>query len=337
MELQTAAGFVDALTTLTTWIPSVDGEPELRLRFLVLLQQAQVLAERFDEARETEAGIERELVGRARYDPEAAVTLQIQNRRAAAVNAPEIAERRIRQAVAFFRRGTNDTSRDQLELFRALTNLAAIQLRLGNDADAQTSAQEAERIALESPDLVRRLDVAASNMVMACYRSGSIDAGKAVARQQLVVDSPEGADDKFIHRCNLAAYLLLAARDADAAEELRRLEEELQSREFEESYLVFYCGALSVAQTALAGETEEALARHARMDAFVQSLKWPSAPYVRRRHRLLAERLPAVPHDGPRAAADRILLDAHPHEIGPAWPYYGRLIPCAELSFWSDS
>lgn len=160
---------------------------------------------------------------------------------------------------------------------------------------------------------------------------------KAIDRQKLILDSPEGSDDKFIHRCNLAAYLLLASRDAEADEELQLLDDALRGREFDESYLIFYLTALTVARAAVRGDVEEAMRRHTGMDAFVQSLKWPCAAHVRRRQRLLGELLPTFRSGDSRPAADRILLDARPSEVGPGWAYYARLIPCCELSFWSDS
>ena len=117
MELRTAAGFAEAQTILASWIPQVEHEVELGNRFLILLQQAQVLSEAFAEARATENTIEQRLLGRARYDVDAAVMLQVQNRRAGAVNSPEIAETRIDQAVRFFERGTGNALRDRLDLF----------------------------------------------------------------------------------------------------------------------------------------------------------------------------------------------------------------------------
>lgn len=337
LELSTAAAFEEAQAILSHWAVVVETEVELRLRFLLLLQQAQVMSELFDDARATERRIESQLLDRVRFDPDAAVMLQIQNRRAVSINGPEVAEPRIAEAVSFFRRGTGDIAKDRLELYLSLTNLSAIQIQAGKHADAYAHAQEAERIALDAPDLVRRLDVLASNAVLAGYRSGAIDLAEAIDRQKLLVDSPEGGDDKFLQRCNLAAYLLLASRDMDAAEALDRLGDDLHSENLVETYLVFYWTALTVASAALRGDTEEALTRHRSMDAFVEGLKWPTASYVRRRQRLLAELLPVFTPTGSRVAADRVLLDAHPSEVGVAWGYYGRLVPCCELSFWWDT
>lgn len=337
MELQTHVGATEAQAILTSWESSLRDEGELWLRCLLLLQQAHVRCERFTEASATDNDIERELLRRRRYDADADLMLHVQHRRAGAVCVPEVAETRIALAVDFFRSGTVEPGRSHLELYRSLNNLAAIRLRLGRDADAHASAQEAERIALDAPEAVPRLDILASNAVLAAQRSGALPIQEAVARQRILIASPEGANDKFLQRCNLVAYLLLAARDDEADDELRALVEELESSELDQTYLVYYARALEVANAAVAGDTDEALRRHAAMDSFVQSLRWPAAPYVRRRQRLLADALPALDPNHPRAALDRVLLDARPFEVGQAWPYYGRLMPCCELSFWLDS
>lgn len=337
IELQTAAGIDEGASVLTSWEPSLRGEHEMRLRFLLLLQQAQVLAEMFDNARETERAIERKLLARSRYDHDAAMMLQVQNRRAAALNSPEVAELRIREAVAFSRRGPEGSGTDRLELFRSLNNLAAILIRLGRYADAYAAAREAERVVLDAPDAMARLDVLASNVVLAGLRSGVLPLPDAIARQELIIESPEGGDDKFIHRCNLCAYLLLAARDDEALEELALLREELRRNEFVESYLVYYLRSLEVTAAALHGDLDRASGLHAQMTPFVDALMWPCAPYVRRRQNLLASVLGRIQLSSDRASADTALLALRPSEIGPAWNYYARLLPCCELSFWSDS
>jgi hypothetical protein len=131
MGRMTSAGFAEARSILSEGAAALEKETDLHVRFLLLLQQAQVLSESFDQARSTERKLERDLLRRRRFDPEAAVTLQIQNRRAAAVNEPFIANHRISKAVAFFRRGSGDPMRDRLELYRSLTNQAAIQIAGG--------------------------------------------------------------------------------------------------------------------------------------------------------------------------------------------------------------
>lgn len=337
MEQQTADGFAEARTVLTSWLPSVDGEGELRLRFLMLLQQVLILDEDFEQAREVESRIEQELLKRERYDPDAAVTLQIQNRRAGAMNTPSIAESRISEAVRFFRRGTTDSSRDQLELFRSLNNLVATHIRTGDFAQAVARAEEAEQIALESPDVMRRLDCLASNTVLAQLRLGAIDAAEAVRRQRLVVESPEGAGDKFLHRSNMASFMLLSSLDDEAEAELRRLGDELERFEFAETYLYFYRAASTVGLAAVRGDTELALRLHRDMATFARTVRWPCAAHVRRRQVLLERLIPTIAPDMSREQVDRILLDASPVEIGPGWDYYSRVFPCAELSYWSDS
>jgi tetratricopeptide (TPR) repeat protein len=337
MEMQTIAGPVDAQSILESWVPRLEGEAELGIRFLLLLQQAQVLANMLEEARKTESQIEQRLVERSGYDPHATVMLQVQNRRAAAVNAPEVAEVRISEAVDFFRRGTDDGTRDRLELFRALSNLISIEIRLGHFDAAFKHAREAERLAAESPDSVHRLDVFANNFVLAAYRSDAIDLDEAITRQQQIVDSPEGSGDKLLQRCNLAGFLIFAGRDGDGAAHLSELEDEMQAGDLDESYLLFYLYSTAVTAAALRGDLDEAIRRHTDKDKFVEQLRWPGAPYVRRRHQRVAEMLPTFDCHRTRKDADEIFLQGGRMEIGPAWSYYGRLIPSGSLNFWSDS
>ena len=336
MLLQTVGGAAQARAILQSWLPSLRDEPDIELRFLLLLQQGQLISEMFDEARETERALERRLLDRSRFDPEAAVLLQVQNRRAGAIDVPDIAELRIRAAVAFFQRGTADAPRDRLELFRSLTNLAAVELRLGRDDDAYQHALEAERVAVDSPEGLQRLDVLANDLVLAGLRSNAFDVAGAIARQRMIVDGRQ-SEDRFLERCNLVAYLLLAG-DETATAEVDLLHDELVEREVSESYLVYYCKALWTAEPALRGDLTEALVRHRRMADLVRSIKWPCAPYLRRRQQLLDDLLvAAIGSGGAIPVHDRVLLDRHPDEIGACWPYYGRLVPLVELSFWSDS
>jgi hypothetical protein len=337
MELQTTASALDALTTLESWIPRLEEEPELAIRFLVLVQQAQVLANKVEEARQTESRIEQQLSERSGYDAHARAMLQIQNRRAAAVNSPEVAQFRIAEAADFFRRGTGDDARDRLELFRSLSNLTSIEIRLGEYENAFELAREAERLAAEAPNSVHRLDVFASNFVLAAYRTGAIDLKEAVTRQQQIVDSPEGSGDKLLQRCNLAGFLILAGRDQEALLNLDELEDEIGEGDFDESYLLFYLYSTAVAGAAFRGDLDEARRRHADKDEFVEGLTWPGAPYVRRRHQRVSELLPSFECDGRRSEMDEVFLRRRKPEIGPAWCYYGRLLPLCSLNFWSDS
>ena len=335
--LQTSAGREEGRRILNSWSAALKDEMELGLRFSILLQQAQVLSDMFEEARETELLIEQKLSERAQCDADARVMIHVQHRRAGGLMAPDFAEERIERAVSFFRAGTGEPRSDRRELFRSLTNLAAIRIRLDRNERAYEHALEAERLAVEYLDVEHRLDVLASNLTLAGHRSGAIDLEGAIERQNLVVHSPEGSESNFLQRCNLTAYLLLAARDEEAAAELVVLESELDEQGLDESYLVYYQGALSVAAAAVAGEVERALLRHRAMDEFVASLNWPSASYIRRRQRLLGEVLPTLDGRRPRAELDRLLLDGMPMQVGQAWAYYGRLIPAVELSFWADS
>jgi hypothetical protein len=334
---QTIAGADEARRILAAWAPRLQGEMELELRCYVLLQQAQVLSERFEEAQETELLLEQRLSKRARHDTDAAAMIQIQNRRAGGIMQPEFALERIEESATFFRNRTDDPTSDALELFRSLTNLAAIETRLGENEKAYGHALEAESIAVEALDGTHRLDVLANNLILAGYRSGTIDLEQTIDRQSLIVHSPGGSEDNFLERCNLAAYLLLAERDAEAAAEISQLDDEVAKNGVDETYLVYYWSALRVGSEVVAGNLEEARRQHAEMEPYVRSLKWPSASYIHRRQQMLEVAIPGLEADSPREELDRVLLADGLDHVGPAWSYYARLFPCCELSFWADS
>jgi hypothetical protein len=334
---QTRSGAKSIAVTLASWAQVVEREVELGVRFLVLLQQAQVFYEGFEDARATETDIEQRLTDRTSYDIDAATTVHIQNRRAASIMVPEIAEHRIGAAVNYFRRGTGEPSRDALELYRSLTNLSAIEIRLDKNGQAYKHAREAEQLAIGSLETGHRLDVLANNLVLAGLRTNAISLPDAIDHQSLLSDDTKFTEDNFLQRCNLAAYQLLASRDDEAATELASLKARVDDSGIDESYLVYYWSALSVAAAALRGDLSEAMSIHSGMERFVANLRWPCASYVRRRHEVLARMIPTLTGATSRTAMDRLLLDGQPAQIGPAWPYYGRFIPCCELSFWSDS
>lgn len=336
IESQTTQGAREAAKLLSSWLPSLRSELELQQRFLLLRQQAEVLAEDFPAARATEALLERRLLARARFDEGAARALQVQNRRAGAVNTPEIAEVRVAEAVRYFRRAADMRTQDRLECYRSLTNLVAIQLRLGKDADAWATTLECEDLVVAGADVLPRLDVFANNAVLAGVRSGAMALKDAVERQHQASSSEDAGGDNFIHRCNLAAYLTLGGDHGGAAIELVALREELDGNGYTETYLQYYLGAVEVGAALLGGRREEAQDRHASLGELVAGLGWSAAPYVQRRQRLLGEHLSTIDPSNP-LVADVALLDAHPFEIGPAWSYYGRLVPLCELSFWSES
>lgn len=336
MEGQTIEGAEIARGVLDDWLPDLRAEGELGQRFLLLRQQAEVLAEDFAQARTTESTIDRRLLGRASYDPEAARALQIQNRRAAAINVPEIAELRILDAVHFFRTSFVESGRDRVELYRSLTNLVAVQLRLNKAADAWAAASECEALVQEEPDDLPRLDVFGSNLVLAGVRSGNTPITTATTLQRLVVEATPATADSFLQRCNLAAFLSLAGDDGGARQELRVLNEQIEREDITETYLQYYASVVSIGAAALAGQTDRAVRWHDAMGNLVHGLRWPTAPYIRRRYELLGPLLASSDFED-RLDADLALVTSRPDEVGPAWNYYARLVPCCELSFWSDS
>ena len=290
MEAETVEGFTEARRILGQWHEEVTDEPELALRFLLLRQQAEVLCEDFSAARSTESTIEIQLSRRPVSDTSAPRLKQVQNRRAAAVNRPEIAEDRIARAVDFFRRTSNEDSGDALELYKALNNHAAILIKLSRDADALVAAKEAERLLIDRPALFPRPDVLAGNLTLAARRAGSFSLDDAIARQREIVHSPQGSNDGFIHRCNLVSYLLQAKHDSEAATMLDELTSDIEQHEIEETYLVYYWLVLRLSAALVGGHRDLARDVHTTLGqlrqraAMAQRTICPTASPPPRRH-----------------------------------------------------
>ena len=336
MEAETAQGFDEAIRILRQWRMELAHEPELAIRYLLLLQQAEVLAGEVDAARATEAAIEAQLARRRVSDASAEFLTHLQNRRSGAINAPEVAEARIADAVAYFR-NAEATRPAPLELYRALTNHCGVLLKLGRDGEALATAREAERLVVEQPMFLPRPDVLAANLTLAALRTGSLTPDEAAANQRAIVSSPSGSSESFLHRCNLVSYLLLAGDDAAAEFELHSLAADVERNGISESYLIYYWRVLRISAALVLGDRETATVEHEAMTEFVHALRWPAAAYVRRRHDLLRSRLESVDTSTGRLELDVALVATNPSEVGAAWRYYARLFPCCELSFWSES
>lgn len=337
MELQTQDGFDDSRRLLETWVPRVGHELELSFRMRLLLQQVHVLAGNLDQARAIEAVLEADLLDRATYDPGAVELLQVQNRRAASVHAPEIAARRIERATRYYSTD-NGTARRVIGCYKALSNLAAIQIQLGRYEEAYTTAQRAESLILNERNVdFPRKDVFSHNLVLAAVRSGNLDFAKAAAYQQRIVASPEGKGDNFLQRCNLAAYYLLG-NDVQAAEYLLdELSVESEQRRFTETYLLYYVETLRMAMFLLGKNIIQAQRLQEKLGPLVAALKWTTAPYLRRRYDLWRAILNNADTDLDRPGLDRLVTTTHPTEVGPCWDHNSRLVPCVELAFWSDA
>lgn len=341
LELQTNDGFVECRQILETWRSTLVGEPELSTRFGLLLQQAFVLLEMYDDARKIEKALELELSKRARFDKDAADTLQIQNRRSASVNSVEVATVRTSKAIEYFEAAdATGSPRNPLELYRSLNNQSALLIELGKYKDAFSVASRAEQLLVaHQAQGFPRHDVLAHNLVLASYRAGELTPSAAIARQNIVVSSDVGRSDNFLQRCNLAVYMLLSGDEASSEKLLSALQKEIDSRGYHESYLRYYTKALALGAAISARNSERAHDLHDELTPFVAEIRWPTAPYIRRRHELLKLWLDGLPEELSTSieATDCALVTAHPLEVGPCWNHHGRLFPCSELAFWSDS
>lgn len=335
MELQTADGFETTLRLLATWCEQVTHEPDLRLRMQLILQQANVLYGRYEEARLIETTLEAELLTRTGYDEGAQWLLQVQNRRAGSVHSPEIAEVRIERSAAYFAKQT-ENSAALVESYRSLTNLSGSRIQLGKYSLAHEAAQAAERLVVETEGVAfPRKDVLGNNLILAAYRTGEYSLTEATECQLAVVQSEDGRGDNFLQRCNLAAYLALSGEFDKASDGLDELNREVLNTKIEEGFLLYYLRSLEVGVALLGGHRIQAERMIKPLGELVDGLQWTTAAYVRRRQDVLEKMIAEASNDD--VWTDQSLLSKYPKEIGPCWDHVARLMPCVELDFWSDS
>lgn len=338
LEQQTSQGFSESRIILAEWRSRLVDEPELRIRFGLMLQQALVLDCQFDEARQLEQQVLLDLAERAQFDPEAARLIQIQNRRAAGINSADVAEVRIHQSVAFFRQRRGDTQ-SNVDLYKALTNHAASLLDLGRNNEAADAAFEAERLILDNEDInFPRRDVLGHNLTLAAYRAGLIDIDRAIIQQYQVTESIDGRADNFMHRCALGGFHLISGNVERADEIAGALEFEIDLQNIAEEWLVYYTKTLRQAVAIFKNQWTLARATHIELDMFIEKMTWPSKAYIRRRQDLMGQlTLDRPVNMGSGDQFDRYLLDRSPIAVGQAWSYFGRIVPISWLAFWSDT
>jgi hypothetical protein len=340
LEQQTNEGFSESRSILRDWRAKLREEPELWIRFGLLLQQALVLSGDFDAARALERELHIELSKRTGFDSDATTILQIQNRRAAGVNSAEIAEIRIQKAVAYFyMRDQRNQIRHPIELYKALTNHTAILIMLGRDEAAVTAAVQAEQLIMENPETsFPRKDVLAHNLTLAAFRAGRSDIDESIARQQQVVVSVDGVSDNFIQRCSLASLKLLADDVEGALALTAILEKEIETEAIAESYLLYYASTLREAIAVRQGDWSAAANSIEVTESILAEVHWISAPYVRKRHHLMRTLIAERPSNlGFGRELDLALFARAPREVGVCWSHFGRLVLMSDLAFWCDS
>lgn len=209
-----AAQTEEARRILSEWGELKSKEPELWCRMHLLLLLADVQLGRFAEARQTERAIVSFLASRGKFDYGA----ERQLRRLLAISemhsAGEIAQRRIRQACAFYERELAERGfTDFYEYFICLTNCSGNAITTGNYAGAIQEGIRALMICRDYEQLrFPARWAAANNIVIAAVLDGRMPAAEGAKGLRELSSRFPRLDDDLLLNANIGALEILAGR-----------------------------------------------------------------------------------------------------------------------------
>lgn len=334
MEMETSEAFDDAISRLSSFVGFEKNEFELGIRFRLLKQQVLVLAGDISGAKVEETQAFRALSSRVKYDVDSAIKIHVANRKADAIYQTDVAINKVERSVQFFQgEGDPSTPLYPLEYYKSLTNLMGILIKLGAHSKANDAALIASNLIRENPEILfPRRDLLVNNSILAKVRSDQ-DYISAAASMRMLSRSSEAGGENIIYRCNYVGLALLEGNHLGAREALDELQNEIASKSISEGYLVYYARCHEITWQWFFGSKDQAKILFTDFEMFVESLSWPSLPYIQMRTSKMRIHLSGV-GTSDMHAWDSGHIDRE--EIGPAWQHYGRGVPLSEIQFWSE-
>ncbi len=334
MEMETLDAFSDAIARLTSFEGLEDEEFELGIRFRLLTQQVLILAGDVARARTVETQVFKALSARMKFDVDSAIKIHVANRKADAIYQTDVAVKKIERSVEFFQGGSDPTTPlYPIEFFKSLTNLMAVQIKLGQFSEANDVACVASQLVRQNTEIpFPRRDLLVNNSILARLRKDHDYSIAATAMRELSLSS-EAVGESFLYRCNYVGLSLLQGDRMGARGILDELRAEIAEKGISETYLLYYVQCHEITWQWFYGEKQQAQTMFGDFEEFVSGLNWPSKPYVLMRiAKMRAHML------GETTVDIGIWDSGHlaTGEVGPAWLHYGRGVPLCELQFWSE-
>jgi hypothetical protein len=251
---------------------------------------------------------------------------------------PEVAERRLADAVKYFGPfAAGIAARDPLCYYLALVNLTGNQIALSKYASAQEAASRCEayiQAVQGTIDAIRfpRLDVLANNSAMSAYRAGIVSAAGAAELMRSAIEATPRSNDLPLLESNWVGYATIAG----TAHDLWTLEswfERLFGGDYE-PYYTFFVGNNLAASYLARGDLDLARKRWRDVASIIGRLDdRVRAQMASRQARLdSALRSEDCTFDACEGAIRSHVEDA----LGRAWDHYSHVVLLSELQIWSD-
>jgi hypothetical protein len=310
-------------------------EAELGTRMMQLLAYAYSMLVDKTAGLALEASLRRFLADRARYDDAAEDSLYTLDRCAGRFHVPERAVLAGRDAVNHFAPASkHGTPKRPIEYYRSLVNLSANLMVCSRHEEAMEVHAAIDRlIAGFESDTFPRQDYCSMNKLLSEFRLGRLDANEAAARQSVIADTHAVEGDLYYVRNALAVYTALAGDLIAASDILRELERRLEDIAEPSPSIEYTVSANLACVRFVMGDADAAFTAWRRLSGVLGRVPYVIVPYLQRRHELLS----SVMATGGTFTApefDQVLLNSHPHEIGPLWQQLGHGFWLPEIEWW---
>ncbi|MEM9518764.1 MAG: AAA family ATPase [Actinomycetota bacterium] len=322
------------LSMLEHWTAMSLAEPDLDARLL----RAQLYGRALEPDKTVSFALEGQLRSllsqRSSVDQSAADELYVLDRCSAAIHEPEVAIRKVSQAVDHFADAGADTIRRPTEFYFALMNLAAENLVAGRFEDALEVSKRLDKLVSDfEPGTFQKLDFPRSNQLLAEFRLGVVDPADAAEQQGEIIARHTSSDDPFYPKNALAIYLAFAGEVDRSLQIYDALLDQLALRREPETSMVYVLRANRCAVKFVHGDWDGVLDEWVQLDGVVRQIAYPIAHFYIKRHELL---LDVISEGGSwtMESFDTCLTTGGRVEIGPQWQQLGRGFRLPEIMWW---
>jgi hypothetical protein len=336
IELREERRRKEAIDILEQLLPSAIDEVDLTVRILHLLRSGLVLDKDKTEARRINKLLMKTLSVDVPDRAWAGFRIAAINKSAEALFLPEIAIAMVEQAVKFHSSALSARFRDPVEFYRALNNLAAVQIGLAQYKDASQTCAKCNALISTFPDLqFPRLDLFLTNVNLAKYRSKEITAHEAMESQEEVLKLIDQKGDRFYPENHLAVYKALAGDLLGAQEILTKLSRQLILKEgFEANPRYFVESNLLLVSRFLGIPHAEFVDSWRQLKSTALEIPYETAETLIRRHELLEEKFHLINQLSP-LEFDSVLLNESALKTSDSWFEIGHSFRLSDIQFWT--
>jgi hypothetical protein len=290
------------------------------------------------EGRRVEQELRRRYQERTAFDPDAQFALNRLRRKSEAIHIPEVANDRLRLALAFFGPGrTGDVPLHWAEYIATLNNLCANEMVLGRFEQATKYAARLSEVAAElAADVLRRPQYIWSNVLLTQHLNGAAPNELVRPFEAILQAGETQLVDSMLLAINLSAIRAHAGKIEIAAQSLSAEFEAFDKVEAASPYVRHFAASnLSVLHWLLGkDDIRNDMERRAELALMAMAEAEYSHPFLRQRGMIL-ESLYKTATERTLMYLERQFVSFGPR-VGPSWRFFGRPLLVTDIQYWAD-